>query len=232
MLRYLTILSLLPFMWSCGNSIDRSLPNGDPEILNIDLGGFSLSTETATTGPYFDRSSIIMKNENGEEISFFMTQPSFVDQFSVSEEYPDPQGDFKEINYTYTAQRYEFEFLCAPYGVKFEVELINSLCGDPMRDTDDVVKDHLKITALGFNNPNNQIPFPNPILDIQLEDRLICTGSGQYYPNFTLGEKTYNEVYYSKVTYGGLDIEVFYSIEDGIIAYRDFRYNWVLDRVQ
>ena len=230
-LLFLVLLSC--FLGACADSLKRSLPSSEQEGLRIDLGGFELPSNLASYTPYFTKSNIVFINEEGQEVSFFMTQPAHTGQFLVEEEYPDPNGEYQSVRYIYTAERYEFEFLSPPFGAKLEVELINSLCGDPMLDDESSVNPHLKITALGFNNPNAQEPFPNPIMDVQIDEKIFCKDGAntQFYPEFPIGNKVYQEVFYSRVLYGNTTIEVYYNFEFGILYYKDRNHTWVLDRI-
>ncbi len=232
MIRKLLPLLLLLMVYSCQNSIDRNLPQNDEDIIDIDLGGFLLQQDARQQSPYYFRNTIVFKNSQGQEQPFIMLQPLYTEQFRAQDIYPDPEGIANGVNYKYTVERYAYEFTCGPCGAKLLVEFVPALCNDPMLKTEDVVADHIRISGFSFFDPN--LRPPNPILDVDVSNNVFCekTERSQYFQNITIGGKEYQDVYFGAVPFAGTWIEVHYSKEYGIIAYKDKNVDLVLDRLE
>lgn len=231
---YLFSLAVCFFLIACTPSIDRNLPEGE-ENLTISLPHQTIKSEALAFLPYFNRSQIVFTDENGQEVLFQAGQEVYVNHYSGLQSFPDPNGMFHAVDYQYTSDKYEFTYVSTLTGTLLKIELLPRICEDPRLATEDILEDQILISVLGFW-PNLQYPFPNPVIQISADDKVVCIQDdftqSRRFAEVTLRGKTFREVFYVTRQIGLSQMEAFYNKDWGLLAFRLDDIFWVVDRFQ
>jgi len=212
--RLLYLLLPLLFLGACTEPIVRQAP----VVLNetVSLGFFPFGANTPGFTPYYDQRTLVFENAEGIEYTFRMNQPILQNEYSYLKTFPHPDQPGKFVDYRYAGNRAYFEFVCTELGAKLIVALAPELCEDPQLNPEIVPKDFLQARGIGFND--GDVNLRDPTLSVDISNNRPCSG-GRKLGNIVLGGRAFTNVTSQRQDLGNRYFEVYYSPEEGIVAF-------------
>lgn len=212
--RLLYLLLPLFLLGACTEPIVRQAPVVVNET--VSLGFFPFGANTPGFTPYYHQSTLVFENAEGLTYSFLMNQPILYDEYSYQKTFPHPDRPGEFVDYRYAGNRAYFEFVCPELGAKLIVALQPELCQDPQLNPEVLPKDFLQARGVGFNDGDVNIVAPT--LSVDISNNRPCNG-GRKLGNVTLGGKAFTNVTYHRQELGYRYFEVYYSPEEGVVAF-------------
>lgn len=207
---------LLPlfFLSACNEPIVRQ----SPVVVNetVSLGFFPFGGGISDFTPYFTQRTLVFESAAGTTYNFLMNQPILQDEYSYLKTFPHPDRPGEFVDYRYAGNRAYFEFVCTELGAKLIVAIEPELCQDPQLDPEVLPKDFLQARGVGFNDGDVNIVAPT--LSVDISNNRPC-GGGRKLGTITLGGRTFTNVTYQRQELGNRYFEVYYSPEEGIVAF-------------
>lgn len=234
----ITSLLILTFLFSCSKEeIDDGLVVGEPNVngCRFFMGDFKVSEASKQFLPYFDKTLVAFKDSTGVETIFSITRPIYSPPFSTRHNFGHPDGSAKRVFYSYTNDNYELDIVNTELSVKFNINLRPDLCGNPNLQITNKVKDHLVIAFSNSLDTNSPISYFNELMKIIIEEESLCligNPQGKFFPDITLLDKNFENVFSQNVDAGPLQIKIYYNSDQGIIAFEKDGYFGVVDRIE
>ncbi len=212
--RILYLLLPIFLLGACTEPIVRQAP----VVVNqtVSLGFFAFAADTPGFTPYYGQRTLVFENTEGLTYSFQMNQPILYDEYSYQKTFPHPDRPGEFIDYRYAGNRAYFEFVCTELGAKLVVAIQPELCADPQLDPEVLPKDFLQIRGIGFND--GDVNLRDPTMSIDIKNNRPCPG-GRKLGNVVLGGRAFSNVTYQRQELGNRYFEVYYSPQEGIVAF-------------
>lgn len=214
MIKQLLYLLLFVLLGGCTEPIVRQAPVVVNET--VSLGFFPFGANTPGFTPYYDQRTLVFENAEGLTYSFLMNQPILQDEYGYIKTFPHPDRPGEFIDYRYAGNRAYFEFVCPELGAKLIVALEPTLCQDPQLNPEVLPKDFLQARGVGFNDGDVNIAAPT--LSVDISNNRPCS-DGRKLGEVVLGGRTFTNVTYHRQELGNRYFEVYYSPEEGIVAF-------------
>ncbi|WP_020536931.1 hypothetical protein [Lewinella cohaerens] len=207
---------LLPVLLLC--ACTEPIVRQAPVVVNetVSLGFFAFADGTPNFTPYYDKRTLVFENEDGLTYTFQMNQPILQSEYSYLKTFPHPDRSGEFIDYRYAGNRASFEFVCTELGAKLVVALKPELCEDPQLNPEILPVDFLEIRGIGFND--GDVNLRDPALAVDIKNNRPCPG-GRRLGNITLGGREFSNVTSERQELGNRYFEVYYSPEEGIVAF-------------
>jgi hypothetical protein len=226
------LLSFCLLLTGCAASIDGAFP-AEAENLQIPLGAFQLSNTTLAQVPYFGRSQVVFKDQEGYDIFMQITEPAYSPQIKLKQTFPDPNAANLSVDYTYTGERYGIQLQGLETGTIIDIEVLPRICEDPKLQEDGIIEEQIRIGLIGFY-PYEFTQFLNPLMQVSTDDQVVCVQrpavTSRRLGQLELRDRVFEDVFYTNTIYGNYDIEVFYNTDWGVVAVRVNDLEWVVDR--
>ncbi len=236
-----TFLCFLVMLGACkkDDSIGDTISNIECEVDTIDIGHVFVDSVSLNMIPYRREGELIFyKNQEGEEIKFqprYQLSPVLQAYYSTPFTLICENGN--ENQYKFAREQFGIPYSSFESNIEFSLRLYPHYS---MRKPIFADKFHIQLFTLVEGTTHNiefTLEFEYIVYlrgnDSEQEEDFGITKDYELFPNVTLLNKTFTNVY--KVTQSeerGLT-ELYYNKEFGIVAFKDLDFNlWVFDRFE